>query len=458
MSFKKIIHGILIAAVQVAFVFSADSSYANSLESNRELAYAMSGGFIARHEYGSARGFLEKHLVEDTADARAWNTLGLVLIELKIYDASETAFRKAAALAKGEDQAVYLYNAADAANRRKNNTAVLRTLRDAQQASAAAPMGGAVATHIVSIRSAIRAGEPLPELRLGKEEELGSRMSAVFSLKGGYDSNVLLLPDSSNRNPSPNSPFVAPLVQLEFSTPMGKSIFTARSFTSYTAYSAVNAKPYDNLYESAALEFAPPADAKQESRFTFGDRYDLSLLNSNSLQIFSWTDTAYATFNYEINIESTFSAEIPVGYQKFPNIVLLTPADNRNGFLTSPNFFYRHKIGNNSLSFGVSFQKSFAVGNNYKSNAIGVQSGIARPLFWEIGARLGLGITRTFYPVSSTGRADTKYDASLRLSKVMPFQKRMSVSLEDIYGKNYSSVSSAAYHQNTAYLQVNYAF
>jgi Tfp pilus assembly protein PilF len=424
---------------------------------NRELSQAILAGYLKQHDYDSAESYLKQHLSEDPTDARAWNTLGLAFLEQNKYGEAHDMFRKAASFATGDDKAVYLYNAADAASRAGQAEKSQEALNQAQEA--ATPLLG-IGDQIERTRNVFKAGEPLPSLSLvegSSEAQSAQRLTAWVALKSGYDSNVTLLPDEANRSPEPASALIAPTVFVEYGAPLWNGSFAARTLTTYTDYTAANASPYSNLFESVAAEWSPKTSMGGQLTTTFGDRYDFSFADTSGFAFFSWTDTVYANAIYRIDEASSFSAELPMGYQGFPGVPLVTGSDNRDGLLLTPTVLYRRKVSDFTLSGGGTYQNVFAIGDEYKSHSYGLLAGAARALPWSINGRLGLGYLWTYYPDSIEDRRDQNLNVSLNLSRAMPFDKRITVGIDYIFIDNFSNLDTASYHQHVATLQVSYA-
>ena len=424
------------------------------LAANRELTRALAADLLNRRDYAGAEELLTRHLAGDAEDAAAWNSLGLVRLELKKNSEAEDAFRRAGDLAEGEDKAIYLYNAADAANRGGAIDLTRSRLESAQQA--AIGVAGVVGEQIARIRNVIRAGEPLPPLRLGAASDKSSGFSGSLALRAGFDSNVMLLPNDPNAGAAPRSALLGVNGLLGYQRALGSGLLTAQSTTAFTFYTSGAVRSFNNLGESLNVSWSPQAGEGRAFTANYGNRADFTFLNTDGLKFFSWTDSLYATFSYRFAENKALVLDLPVGYQKFPGVAAGAD-DERDGLLLTPSALYRWQTGVYSFSSGLTYQQVWAEGRNYRSRSGGVLGGISRPLPAEIRARLGVGFTRTSYHDSVGGRADSKFDASLSLGRAMPFDRRMNVSLDYIFGRNLSNLSSATYSQHTAFVQVNYA-
>lgn len=423
-------------------------------EANRELSDAVAKFLIKEGNFEAAGKHLEKHLAQDATDAKAWNTLGLVRMQQQSWREAGTDFAKAAEYtASAEERAVYLYNKADAASRAGEEE---QSRRDLELAGRSA-QEGLVSQQILRARNVLKAGQPLPPLRFQPEPER-KNLSGSLSVKSGYDTNTVLLPDSQGGKPSPASPFVTPTAQGDFSTEIARGRFGARLVGSFTDYTLKDAKTSNSVYLSEGLEWGPRVPASQKFSFTIGNRNDITFVNTTGkMQLFGVTNTSSLNGTYRLAKNETIQLELPAAYQMYPGVPSIDVVDDRGGWLFGPSLMYRRKFGVTSVNGGALFERQQARGDNYKMNGAGLLFGVSRPLPWNFNGRLGTGVTREFYPFSRSLRQDIKYDGSLELSRPLPWTKKMTGSLVYVYGRAISTVESANYHRNNIFLQVSYA-
>ncbi len=463
---RILILSVCLSAVAISFAANtavAQETVQTASQANRDLTYALVDGAVKIGDLDQAQRILSRQLETDSDDHVGWALQADIYLKQQNYAQAESAFRRAASSSElrgptksnEEVRAQYLYQAANARVLEGDLVQVQQLL---QEVVHAAPSIQGLGAQVERIKSVLKAGQPLPPLKVtdGDDADDAKKIRYLFGLRSGYDSNVLLLPDDTT-GVSPGSAFVSPSVVIDGALPISVLDIKGRSVSNFTAYTAEPSRKFNTIFQSLNAEWSPRLIRTETFSPTVGSRADLSFVNSDGMDFFSWTGTAYLNAVYTLDEVSSVLAELPLGYQRFPGVVVLDGVDRRDGWLLSPTAVYRRRIGEWSLSGGANYQEAWTMGQNFKSRTIGTTLGASRPLLFEIMGRLGLGYNRVNYRQSLTNRRDTRVDVSMGLTRIMPFSKRMTVNLDYIYSSNDSSLTTATYKRHSVFLQATYA-
>jgi tetratricopeptide (TPR) repeat protein len=414
-------------------------------ESNREIARAYANFHLEQKDYPSAVRVLRDHIQGDPEDHGAWNVLGLAYLLANQPKYAADSFAGAARRTKGEQQAIYLYNHADALARAGDVAGARKSLESATLDDRVAP----------SARAAIEglaAGQPLPPLRLGGE----GAWRLLASVGSGYDTNVLLVSDSNlatAETTGTNTGFVTPALQLQYSKPGESRDFTFAGAASFTHQLKEEARTYNGLSSSLSADWAGGDDSDHPVT-GFGDSLEVSYLNTNGFLFYNWTNSLRWRAALRHGPAAETELELPLRYQRFLVEDGDDLADDRTGFGVRPAVTHRRYFAPGYLTAQLIFEKHLAKGTNYRAN------GFTLPLSWTQRRLLGLwtvleveaGYVR--YYASANDRTDKLGRASLTFTRRLA--RRIVATLDYTFRRSISTVDSAQYGKHALGLTVYY--
>lgn len=300
-----------------------------------------------------------------------------------------------------------------------------------------------------------RASALLAELRSRREQsnDDGSGLRVRGTFRVGYDSNVLLLPDQSV-GASPGSAFISPGVSVEKPFSIAGESFRARSQSSYLAHASKTVQTLNAFNQSIGAEWSPQENDFHGWALASGTRFDVSAVNSDGLEWFNYSPSVYVNGVQKIDSTSAVVVELPVAYQRFPGVTVTSSADSRNGWTISPTALYKKQLEQFSLTGGGGYQEAFTTGSNFRSRAVNALIAATRPIGYQFTARSGASWVRTWYPKNAFGRSDRRLDLSAGVLRPLPFDERLSLSLDYQFSKNHSRLATASYDRHTVFLEL----
>ncbi|KHD87177.1 MAG: hypothetical protein OM95_15905 [Bdellovibrio sp. ArHS] len=387
-----------------------------SVNANREWVKTAVQDKLNQGKIDEAIALLQEHLKEDKKDAESWGRLALLQSRTAKCDDAQASLTQASAASPPNTRDAYLIAAEHL--RTKGCTALVES---------------------------------------EKAADVGELKSSVL-LRIGHDNNVMLLSDSLNSSSSPESAFFNPVAQVRYHRPFSSGNLELRSTTSYTGYIKSQVDSYNSIYQFLAAEWEPSTNSASVWQTRFGNRFDVSFVNSDGMRFFSWTDTVFANLSRDLNEYSRLGFEIPVGLQKFAEETAATSDDNRDGAVVTPSLWYAKRVDSLIWQSSLNFSQVFAEGDNYRLQAYGISSGISGRMTELIRGRLNFSFAQNNYFESSNGRKDDRFDAIVGATYTPASEPNLNFAFDIFVTNNNSNISSASYKRNTVMGQVEYAF
>ena len=418
-------------------------------ETNRELARTYANFYIRQKDFKQAQTSLASHLEQDPADTEAWNLMGLASMEIQDFNQAKQAFYKASADLNAESRGIYLYHYAD----------VLARSGDAEKAKDALVLAAQFENVKESAKIAmkeLKANEKLPKLYLTQK----SRWYRQVSISSGYDTNVMMAPNTTLANlsqsdiASPNVMAMAKwgFVKSRFTREFESSLLSAFSYQTNPAayqftslYGAFNAEYRENGDEFAKIYWAAPGKA------------DIALLNTSGLQVFNWNGTFNPKVGYRLNGTDRMELEVLGAYRYFMLASGYDAVNNRTGFAMGGTLTYRSYLGAWEYSVGAKFDRQFATGSNFNSMSYLIPIQFTSPiLFWSSRLSFKADVGVNSYPYSSYSRQDTVVNPSAIIFRKFGKDWTMTGTLGTLW--NMSNVTFADYKKYYVTLMAGYEF
>tara|TARA_Y100000590_G_C15740371_1_gene1020055 strand:+ start:2495 stop:3919 length:1425 start_codon:yes stop_codon:yes gene_type:complete len=418
-------------------------------ETNREIARTISQFYLEQKNFEEAENTLISHLKEDPKDHRAWNLLGLSYSRDGQTRRAASAFYRASRRSQGTIRAVYLYNYANMLNqigKGKQAKKILNFVNRYDETEESA-------NHALEV---MKPRQPLPDLKMTPP--------AVWSLSStlttGYDSNVLLISDSSSPATAASSmasPVFIPAIRFGYEKPWLGGSFVAGGNSSFSYYSNVTTQSFNTWYTGLTSSWKKLPEFGKGWGIQVGDTFSLTFLNSNStFNWFSWVNSVdFQTFYY-FSETSYLTFSSPIKYQSF-NLSEGTIAENdRTGFGVKPGVAFQSVLGKSIYSFGIHYDIVFASGKNFKSNTIEVPFWINLPIFWNLSWRLDGTFSSIDYPTNTSNRRDLRFYAGTSLTK--RWFEGFSTTVDYHLTRNNSNLTTADFTKHVGTVAVSYEF
>jgi hypothetical protein len=367
-------------------------------ETNRELVRFSTAVDLERGDLTSAELGLREHLTNDSDDPQAWRLFALVLSRQGRAPAAEKALARATALAPEADRLE------------------VSKLLDASSDAA----------------TSARAG-------------LASRHRAIFGFQSGYDTNVLLLNDSTLSDGGSDSGQVSPSLSpsLRFSRVYGSESRPLKwdTSSSYTWYSESSAKTFNTLAAQTSL-----------ARGNWALDGDITFLNLEGFGYFTWAGTA--AYKPE-KVWKSFGKtrwNSGTGYRKYSFDEGDDVSSDRSGIFVYTEFQQRFQWGGFGLQLTPRYDHQFARGDRYKIDRVGFGLALSQALSPKWETRLSAEPAALFYPKSDQGRSDRLLTSSFTLGWRPGENWTWGASYTGL--RNVSTLSSAQYTKHQAGLVV----
>ncbi|MFM8270072.1 MAG: tetratricopeptide repeat protein [Pseudomonadota bacterium] len=423
-------------------------------EANRQVTRTLVAFHLSQNDSKTAEDELATRIKQHPLDAEYWKLLGTVRNRNKDFKGARVAFLKAAELSQGTEQGENLYLVALAEMNSGDRVAAESTLEVLQEKSEfREAVDGAF--------QALKTGKPLPVLdrqkveAVAREEESQNGWRLLGTVTSGYDSNVVLLPDSGT-GISPGSSFITPSVQGAYLTNLFKSPLQLYLQAGYTYNAEELAKTYNNMPLMVGAEWHLPGRLGSVHRISVSNEAGFVFVHPSNLYLFSSSDTLLFKKALQYGKGNSVHFLLPVGYSWYPG-VNVAPINNREGFNSGGGVMNQHTWGKVIFTEYFGYNHQFALGNNFKSDSYSVTGSSGTNLFSNIFGLAFGGYTYTNYPRSESLREDSKYSLGVLFSRRLDFWGPLVASLGYSHEWNVSTVDSAKYNKGIASLKITYA-
>lgn len=427
---------------------------------NREIVRTTVAYFFDSNNYAGAAETLETHLARDPADSEAWKLLGLADGKTRNWNGAKNAFEKAAELTTGLERGTNLYLLADAQIRSGTYSEGTATLNELKSTPG-------FEKPVKDATLAVSRFSPIPPLNLDRisaayrsEMEGGGdspwkTLHITLTLGGGYDTNAMVIPDSVIQTGQipPASPFVSPSVQLTWGSSLFDGPLSMALSTGYTFYTSDVAMTLNSLPVAHATEWKVPGFWG----ISITNLLSLAFANSSGVGLFTYGDTFGLKKTLLGGSWGKLDLALPVGYTWYPGVTPASSADIRNGPTVSPNLVLRHKVGAYDFSEVLGYQHVFALGDNYKIDALNALLSVNRQFAGVWSAQGAVGYSWTMYPVSASQRRDPKLNAGIEVGRPVKFGVPTQMSFSYGFEQDFANVLLAAYVKHTFTFKVSYA-
>lgn len=364
---------------------------------------------------------LQDHLAKDNADAEAWAQLAFIQSRTDSCNEAQSSLLRAAKVGSFGAQSIYLQAAEQ-----------LKTKGCASLSQ--------------------------EQLTSSKSEMAEVELAGSVGLRVGHDSNVMLLSDGQVSAQSSASAFLNPTAQINYAKKKTNGILNLNSVSSYTGYTGKEVESFNNFYQSFGIEWRPEKAQNSEWAQSFGNRVDLSFVNSDSLKYLSGTDTFYGSFSKSLNTNERIGFDFSMGIQNYAPETAPTSNDRRDGFLLNPSVWYSKRLSQHMWTSALTLNSSTTRGDNYFSSGATLITGISGDISMYTRYRTSIAYTQTNYEKHIQGREDKRIDASVNLAYTLPSKPQWSLVGEVLHSNNQSTLSNLSYNRSSVTGQVIYAF
>jgi len=430
--------------------FTAFSKELTQEDTNREIVQTYVKHFIEQGRFQRAERKLNHHLREDPRDSGAWNTLGLLSLRMRKLRPAEEAFKNAVANSDDELKGRYHYNYADVLNRRGKTAAAKVNLSKSKKYNSTS----------IAANQALRELKPrrsLPTLRAQSRQFGLKGWTLKMGLQGGYDSNVLLLSDTTLALIAASST-ESPVYKFSGSGGYQFSAMTGvariKGGLNFTWHTQNPAGSFNILSNSLALQW--DKKLSKNLKLALRNLNSVSFLNQSPFGYYNYVNTTTATTTYKYHRKASLELEALGKYQDFDTSSATTSANDRTGFgyggrITNNFSFFKARI-----SHGGRFQKINTKGSNFDTHTYQAPLQISHPLPERFIARISFTYTHTRYIKPSINRIDNNYNGKAAVGKKL--SKNWIALFQYGYLKNTSKVASAKYKKHTGSLLLSYDF
>lgn len=382
--------------------FEAQVAWAND-ETNRELVRFSTALDIERGDLPSAERSLSQHLALDSDDPQAWRLYALVLSRQGRAPAAQRALERAVALSPEAER-----------------LEVSRLLESGAE-------GASVA----------QTSQP-------------SRHGAWMALQSGYDTNVLLLNDStltdSQGDAGQASPSVASSLKISRVWGAEERPWKWDTFSAYTWYSEAATQTFNALFTQSGI-----------SRGNWALDGDLTFLSLDGFGYFTWAGTA--AYRPEWTWKGAGARtkwNSGTGYRKYAFESGSDVSNDRSGIFIFSEVQQRFQWGGLGLGLTPRYDHQFARGSRFRTDRAGITMAVSKLLSPRWETRLSVEPAAVFYPESDQGRSDRVLTASWALGwKAGP---SWNLGMSYLGLRNVSTLASAQYTKHQAGFAVTYAW
>lgn len=397
--------------------YAADTSSV----ANREWVKTAVQDQLNQGKANEAVKILQDHLAKDNADAEAWAQLAFIQSRTDNCNEAQSSLLRAAKVGNFGAQSIYL-----------------------QAAEQLKTKGCAFLTET--------------QLKFPKSKISEAELAGSIGLRAGHDSNVMLLPDGQVSAQSSASAFLNPIAQINYTKKKTDGILNLNSVSSYTGYTGKEVESFNNFYQSFGIEWRPDKSENSEWTQSFGNRFDLAFVNSDSLKYFSGIDTFYGSFSKSMNTNERLGFDMSISIQNYAPETAPTSNDRRDGFLMNPSIWYSKRLLQYVWTSALTLNSSTTQGDNYVSSGATLITGISGDISMYTRYRTSIVYTQTNYYKHIQGREDRRIDASANLAYTLPSKPRWSLVGEVLHSNNQSNLNNLSYNRSSVTGQVIYAF
>jgi hypothetical protein len=373
-----------------------------------------------------------------------WKNAGAALVQAGVYSA-------------GLERGSALYLAADSQVHAGNMERAQKTL------NAVAQIPG-LGTSARAAAAQAKPGMTLPPLVFDPDEAKALTTPPVrpwnlnLNAALGYDSNVLLLPDSETAGQNPSTVMAIVGAQGDYSSKLlgwdVKGLYSA----SYNKNFNSLATTFDNIPLMMGLEWNVPGRWAEEHDLVFSQQVTASFVNTAGMGLFSNAVGIGVRAMLFQRDDHVIDANVPLTYNMYPGVTVASATDDRTGVATSPTVSHRHVVMGHAVSETIGYSQQFASGQNFQSTAISAAMTVGVDLPMQIVGNLAASASKTSYPRHTTGRSETKWNLGFELTRkvqiVVPLNANFAYGVEN----NSSTISSASYFKHSVLLKVGYDF
>ncbi len=452
-----IVLGAILGLIAICHPALAQDSVALSdkLVTNRDLAKVVVTYYLENQKILAAEQYLEQHLATDHSDPYALRTLGNIQMQFSNYEKAEGLFARAAAVTFGTERGKNLYLMADAQTRAgkvdaaEKSLDMLTELPGFQKA-------------VDDSKGLVNSRNPLPNLVI----EDGSSFSGerAFNLRGsiifGYDNNVLLVrypEQTETRGIHPASEFIKPVVQAQYATTVDGRSLSFQGYAAYTDHRSSDATQFNNISSVVGVEHALGGSFNEKHQIAIGDNIDLTWLNSNGMDLYSYGNALFIRGNLKKHEEKSLDFYIPFAYRLFPGAKPTNSSDAQQGLALDPSLSYRHRVGRLAITHSVTFNYAFSAGKNYRYAGGSASIQAMREILLNTSLSATGSYKATDYYESLTDRQDDRLGIDLQLTK-RKLTNRIPVELKLGYGfeSARSNQITGTYNKHTILVGLTY--
>lgn len=440
-----------LSLIFLAFLFYA-STFASTTPA-REVAHAWAKHYLETQKLETASTHLRGHLKQDPEDAEGHYLLGITHRLMSNWQKAEDALGSAARLQTGVDRGATLYLLADTQIRSGNVSKAILTLEEVAKVPG-------LRNSAKKAAQGAEVGEPLPPLDLDRSEASGSEYRSPWrsslSVATGYDSNVLLLPDSQTAGLNPSTTMVTTGLQVGYSDKLFDQDFGLDLSASYSRNLTEAAVTFDNIPVNLGAEWRLPGKWNRKREAVLMPSVSTTFVNTAGMTLFSTS----AGMGYKFNVLNSgghlVDFALPLTHNWYPGVVVTSTADDRTGFSVAPGLSHQHGLLGFTATQALSYTHQFAKGQNFVSSNFNAQATLAREIGMDVAATLSASASKTSYPQNTTGRSETRYNLGVDFARsfkaFVPLRGSLSYGMEN----NSSTIEAASYFKHSAILKVNY--
>lgn len=413
---------------------------------NREIVRTFSQYYLLKKQFSSASSALQEHLREDPGDFGAWNLLGLSFMEDKKWGEAADAFSRAALGSSGERQAIYHYNQGEALAKSGQKKRAQGAFQLAAREERVKPAAEAALRALLD-------GVEIPPLELSEP----GVWDGAITLTGGYDTNVVLVSDTSAAELSASdqaSILGGGAFSLNYSRKTRAQKWTVGGNVGGNYYLASAASTYTNMSASLNSEIQRLPQDFRGAMTSWVQRFDLTYLNSSGIQFYSWTGTLGWKSLSKSESGSACEWSVHANYQKYRFDDGDDVADDRSGPSLIPKLRLISDGDWGLWIWAVKAEAHFSRGQNYRSYSPGTELSLSGSWGPRTFAQVTADVVYTLYPQSSTSRKDWTLRGSAGMG--WKWTSRWLVGLEYTFLKNLSTVDTGAYSKHTGMVSLTY--
>lgn len=391
-----------------------------------------------------AEALIRKEINRDPKNAELWSYLGQSYFEQEQYQKSSDAFGNAALYADASQVGMLNYQ-------RANAEAKAGQVENAKKYLKVAANDPAIESSAESAMMHIQSGVALPEV----VPSYKGKWSGSASVSVGYDDNVLLFSESTlavAERSDTASTVINPTAAVNYEKQLTQGLLNGSLVFNAQSYQNEKTKSYDNFTPQLMLQLTGSENGWAGLQHGVTNIWKTTYTDRDTYTQQSWDDTITWRGKKALAGKQSITFAGGIRYQNYFQAAGASSDDDRTGVALKPEVNWANQIGEVGLSAGMSYEKLFANGDNYKSDTFNVPVSLQKSFTDALNGSLGLTYSYVQYPSSNTDRKDGTVSANASLQRA--FSKTISGAIEYGYTKNSSNLNSASYDRQNIGLKV----